>query len=165
MKVIFWGLFDGIPRGFSAHSAGRQVPKRGGGWCREVQKMAVSGSAETESRATKVCRTTRKIGRNCGFGQIPSRLAVKLDLWALKVAKATPIGAAPSGNRPEICVGWLSKHAESKAFTAQLQLYPRSHILVPFDANGEEFRPIFRVNLPPSHGVLAPPGPERCLSP
>ena len=82
-----------------------------------------------------MCRTTRKIGRNCGFGEIPSRLAVKLALLALKVAKATPIGAAPSGNRPEICVGWLSKHAESKAFTVQLQLYPRSHILVSFDGN------------------------------
>ena len=49
------------------------------------------------------------------------------------MSKTPPFGARPSGNRPEICVGWLSKHAESKAFTVQLQLYPRSHILVSFD--------------------------------
>ena len=51
------------------------------------------------------------------------------------MSKTPRFGARPSGNRPEICVGWLSKHGETKAFTVEKQLYPRSHILVSFDGN------------------------------
>ena len=105
-------------------------PQARGFWYREGQR-----SAETESRATKVCRTTRKIGRNCGCGEIPSRLSPGTDLVGPKGVKTPRFGARPSGNRPEICVGWLSKHPESKTCLVKKKLYPRSHTSVSFDGN------------------------------
>ena len=73
-------------------------PQTRGFWYREGQKGQFHGQPRRNLEPRKVCRTTRKIGRNLGRGEIPSRPAVKLAffgprgyqnplVWALAVCK------------------------------------------------------------------------------